>query len=270
MPSVNSPIYVSANVKSLVSGVYPLVAGSHLNIHSVAGTTMYQAQQAQKSNTNYQKFVGDGLTKAFPVTAFTAVTESSSVTASLQLQTVATVAGAPKVRTRSDTLVGAATDFMTAAGGGTAAGQADLTLKATTAVAIGDTAIFIKEASGTNTIKVGDKINIAGDSTNYYCIGDADGTFTLDATGVSVAITPPIKVAVASGASNATVVTVATPSKPIVLFYTAPADGAVVEVFLHTSAEVTTVTGGALTAGRVYKEQLGEYVHAAGNVSIWG
>lgn len=269
MPSVDAPVYVSANVKSLVSGVSPMLAGASLKITSVAGTTLYSAQQAQKTTSNYQKFKGDGLTKAFPVTAFTATVEDSAVTAAYQLYTVATVSGAPRVRTRSDTQVAAATDFIVADGGGTAAGETDLTLKAATAVTVGDTAIFIKEASGTNTIKVGDKITIAGDTTAYYMTGDADGSITLDGTGVSIPITPPIKVAVASGASNATAVTVATPAKPVVLFYTAPAKNAPVEVFLHAASEVTTVTGGALTAGRLYKEQLGEFLYSAGNVSIW-
>jgi hypothetical protein len=269
MAAVDAPIYVSANVKSLINGVYPLVPGSYLNIESEAGTTLYSAQQASRTSTNYQKFAGDGLTKAFPVTNFTATVEDTSVTAAYQLYTVATIDGAPKVRTRSDTVVGAATDFLVADGGGTAGGQADLTLKAATAVAVGDTAIFIKEASGTNTIKVGDKINLAGDTTDYYMIGDADGTITLDGTGVSIPITPPIKKAVASGDSNALVVTVAAPSKPVVLFYTAPADDAVVEVFLHAAAEVTTVSGGALTAGKIYKEKLGEFLHSAGNVNVY-
>lgn len=268
MASVDAPKYVAANVVAL-NGPAPFLSGQYLNIHSVAGTTLYSAEQAARTTSNYQKFVGDGLTKAFPVTAFTATVEDSAVTAAYQLYTVATINGTPKIRTRSDTQVAAATDFIVADGGGTAAGETDLTLKATTAVAVGATSISVKEASGTHTIKVGDKINIAGDTTDYYCIGDADGSITLDDTGVSIPITPPIKVAVASGDSNTTAVTVAAPTKPVVLFYTAPAANDVVEVFLHASTEVTTITGGALTAGRVYKEKLGSFLHAAGNASIW-
>lgn len=267
MANPKEPIYVTANVKALTG--LPFISGKYLKAHSVAGTTLYSAEQASRTTSNYQKFGGDGLTKAFPVTAFTATVEDSAVTAAYQLYTVATVDGTPKVRTRSDTVVGAATNFLVADGGGTAGGEADLTLKATTAVTVGDTAISIKEGSGTGTIKVGDQITIAGDSTVYTMIGDADGTITLDGTGVSCPITPPIKVGVASGASNATAVTVTAPAKPVVLFYTAPANNSVVEVFLHAAGEVTTVTGGAMTAGRVYEAKLGSFVHSAGNVSIF-
>lgn len=268
MSAANSPVYVNADVKAL-NGPAPFLSGQYLNIHSLAGTTLYSAEQASRTTSNYQKFIGDGLTKAFPVTAFTASVEDSAVTVAYQLYTVATINGTPKIRTRSDTQVAAATNFIVADGGGTAAGETGLTLKNATAYAVGATAIDIKD-SGTHTIKVGNKINLAGDDTDYYCIGDADGTITLDGTGVSINITPPLKVAIASGDSNTLAVTVADPSKPVVLFYTAPAANDVVEVFLHTPTEVTTVTGGAMTAGRVYKEKLGSFLHAAGALSVWG
>ncbi len=266
MTVATSPIYVSADVKAL--STMPFLSGMALRMHSVAGTTLYSAERASaQSSSNYQKFVGDGLTKAFPITAFTAAnTTGGAVSAANQLLTVATVDGVPKLRARGDNAVAAAANWVATAGGGTAGGQTDLTLKAATAVAVGDTAIFIKEASGTGTILVGDQITIAGDSTVYTATAT---TATLDATGVSIAITPPIKVAVASGSSNATAVTVAAPAKPVALFYAAPALNSVVEVFNYASGEITTVTGGAMTAGRVYQEKLGSFVHSAGNVSIW-
>jgi hypothetical protein len=266
MSAVDAPIYVSADVKSLIGKVYPFVAGSYLNVHSVAGTTLYSAQQASRTTSNYQKFAGDGLTKAFPVTAFSAAnTSGGAVSAANQLLTVATIDGTPKLRTRGDAAVGAAGNFVCAPGGGTAGGQADLTLKATTAVAVGANSIFVKEASGTGTVVIGDQITIAGDDTVYTMTA---ATATLDGTGVELAITPPIKVPVASGDSTTTAVTIAAPAKPVAIFYTAPAEDVVIEVFLHTAGEITTVTGGALTAGRVYKEKLGEFVHSAGNLDL--
>jgi hypothetical protein len=266
MSVATSPIYVSADVKALTAK--PFIPGSALRITSVAGTTLYSVEGATaRGTTNYQKFVGDDLTKAFAVTAFTgANTTGGAVSAANQLLTVGTVDGVPKVRARGDAAVAAAGNFIMTSGGGTAGGQTDLTLKATTAVAMGDTAVLIKEASGTGTIVVGDQITIAGDDTVYTATA---ATVTLDGTGVSVAITPPIKVAVASGAATSTVVSVAAPAKPVALFYAAPAENAVVEVFNYASGDITTVSGGALAAGRVYQEKLGSFVHSAGNVSIW-
>jgi hypothetical protein len=266
MSVATSPIYVSASVNALKTA--PFIPGAALRMHSVAGTTLYSVEgSTARGTTNYQKFVGDGLTKAFAVTAFSgANTTGGAVSAANQLLTVATVDGTPKLRTRGDAAVGAAANFVMTAGGGTAGGEADLTLKAATAVAVGDTAILIKEASGTGTVLIGDQITIAGDDTVYTATA---ATVTLDGTGVSVAITPPIKVAVASGAATSTVVSVAAPAKPVALFYAAPALNSVVEVFNYASGDITTVSGGALAAGRVYQEKLGSFVHSAGNVSIW-
>jgi hypothetical protein len=265
MTNPKDPIYVSADVKALTG--LPFISGKYLKATSVAGTTMYSAEQAERTLTNYQEFKGDGLTKAFLVSAFTpANTSGGAVSAANQLLTVATVDGVAKLRTRGDAAVGAAGNFVCAPGGGTAGGQTDLTLKATTAVTVGDTSISVKEASGTGTVVIGDQITIAGDTTVYTVTG---ATYTLDGTGVAIAITPPIKVGVASGASNATAVTIAAPATPVVIFYAAPSKTAVVEVILYAAGEITTVTGGAMTAGRVYDVKLGSFLHSAGNVSVF-
>jgi len=126
------------------------------------------------------------------------------------------------------------------------------------------TSVEIKEASGTGTILVGDKINFAGDSTNYYATAT---TVTLDGTGVATAITPPLQVAIAASVA-VTVTSAGTTSSKTIIFADAATVGQLVEVITIDSGSVVTVSGGALTAGRIYEEGCLTWYHSAGNCNL--
>lgn len=157
------------------------------------------------------------------------------------------------LRARGDQ-VAPAGGFIVGAGGGTAAGDATLIVKGTTAANLlaGSTLLSLASTgANTKTLLPGDKINVAGDSTDYFVTGS--GTLTLNGTTeINVGITPPIQVAQTANA----VVTVTAASGKGILVDTAPAVGKTVEVFINDAADITQVTGGAFTANRGYQAKL--------------
>jgi hypothetical protein len=79
----------------------------------------------------------------------------------------------------------------------TAGTAASATVTTAAAASAGATSISLKVSSGTATLVVGDVLSIAGNSQTYAVTAAA----TLDATGVSVAVSPALKAAASSGAA---------------------------------------------------------------------
>ncbi len=216
------------------AGTSPFQSGNHVAAFSVGTPTIYGANRpANSSATKYalfrQTISGN---KAFALPSGSA--PITTVSTATQLRVVGILAGVIKKR-GSGAAVAAASTFIVAAGGGTAAGQTDLTTKAATAYAVGVTSVDVKEASGTGTILVGDKINFAGDTTDYFATAT---TATLDATGVAIAITPPLQVAIASAG---VAVTVTAADGKTAIFADAAAVGQDVEVWILDSTDIVTV-----------------------------
>lgn len=239
---------ITATAVTLNSGT-PFVAGNHVLGQSAAGCTLYGVYKPRNDLlTKYAAFRQSiSGNKAFTLSSSANTpqnTTGGALSLANQLRVVGVVAGTAKLRARGDQ-VAPASGFVVAAGGGTAAGQADLSTKAATAYAVGVTSVEIRETSGTGTILVGDKINFAGDTTDYFATAT---TVTLDATGVATAITPPLQVAIAASVA----VTVTAAGGKTLIFAEAPSVGQDVEIWINDAADIVSVAGGAMTAGRPY------------------
>ncbi len=227
----------------------PFNVGNHVEARSTAGGLLYGVNSpAQSSLTKHQDFKNTiSGNKAFALASSINApqnTTGGALSTANQLRVVATVAGVLKKRLRGDQ-VATAGNFIVAAGGGTAAAQGDLSTRAATAYALGATSVDIRETSGTNTILVGDKINFAGDTTDYYATAT---TVTLDATGVATAITPPLQVAIAASVA----VTVTAANGKTLIFGDTPVLNSLVDVWVNDASDVVTITGGSLVAGQQY------------------
>ncbi len=247
----------------------PFLVDREIIANSVAGTTLYGAKHpGTLSTTKYASFRQTiSGNKAFKLpTAVTAPlqTVSGAVAAADQLRNVALVDGVASLHARADQ-VAAAGAFVYGAGGGTAVADATLIVKGTTAanIAAGATSLSIASTGAlTTTILVGDIITITGDPTVYRAT--ATTTSMNGTTEVLLPITPPLQQAVVAS----TVIAVATSDDITAIFGTAPAVGALVELFVLASTDIVTLTGGAMTAGRDYEIPCYDFMHSAGNVSI--
>ncbi len=217
------------------AGTSPFQSGNHIAAFSVGTPVIYGANRpANSSATKYALFrqtISGNKAFALPSGSAPITTLASTAT---QLRVVGILAGVIKKRAVG-TAVAPASGFIVAAGGGTAAGQTDLTTKAATAYAVGVTSVEVKEASGTGTILVGDKLNFAGDTTDYFATAT---TATLDSTGVAIAITPPLQVAIASAG---VAVTVTAADGKTAIFADAAGVGQDVEVWILDSTDIVTV-----------------------------
>lgn len=227
----------------------PFIVGNHVQARSTAGGLLYGVNSpAQSSTTKFQTFNQSiSGNKAFALASTINApqnTTGGALSTANQLRVVGAVNDVLKKRLRGDQVATAGT-FIIAAGGGTAAGQADLSTKAATAYAVGATSVDIRETSGTSTILVGDKINFAGDTTDYYMTAT---TMTTDATGVATAITPPLQVAIAASVA----VTVTAANGKTAIFADAIPVNSHVDIWVNDSADVITITGGSLVAGQAY------------------
>lgn len=224
---------LTADVPIYNAGTSPYQSGNHVESFAAATPTLYGVNRpANSSTTKYALFrqtISGNKAFALPSTSSPITTVSTAT----QLRVVGILNGTIKARA-SGAAVAPASSFIVAAGGGTAAGQADLSTKAATTYAVGVTSVDIRETAGTGTILVGDKINFAGDTTDYYATAT---TATLDATGVAIAITPPLQVAIA--ASVAVTVTAAT-GKTAIFADIAPV-GSDVEVWIMDASDIVTV-----------------------------
>ncbi len=258
-------IYLSASGRANFAS--PFLVGEPIYVDSLAGTTLYGADTAgDLSATKHASFKQTiSGNKAFA--ASTAINTPQNTTGGAlsdanQLRVVVVSEGVFVPRARGDQVAAAGTAIV-AAGGGTAAGQSGLITDGTNSA--GATALVFKRGdAGTQTVLVGDKINVAGDTTDYYAT--ATTTSLNGTTGVSFAITPPLQTSPAAG----TAVTVTAANGKVFMFGTAPAVGAKVEVDILDAADVVTVgnTSGALTAGRLYDAVCRNFFWTAGNVNV--
>ena len=227
----------------------PFFVGNRVQAESTAGGLLYGVYSPAQSNTAKSQSFGQTITgnRAFALASAVNTpqnTTGGALSTANQLRAVITVDNALRKRLRGDQAPSAGAAIV-AAGGGTAAGQADLSTKAATAYAVGAVSVDIRETSGTSTILVGDKINFAGDATDYYATAT---TATLDATGVAIAITPPLQAAIAASVA----VTVTAANGKTVILAEAPPVGSHTDVWVNDVADVVTITGGSLVAGQNY------------------
>lgn len=245
----------------------PFLVGEPVLVDSLAGTTLYGANHpGDLSTTKYAAFkqsISGNKAFALPDAVDTPQnTTGGALSAANQLRVIAMVDEAPKFRARGDQVVPSG-QFIVAAGGGTAAGEAGLIVDG--AHAAGVSAVTIERGdAGTETILVGDKLNFEGDDTDYFAT--ATTTSLNGTTGVSVAITPPLQAALAGSEE----VTITAADGQTIMFETAPALNAKVEVLVLESTDVVTLgnTAGALTAGQVYDAVCTDFVHTAGAVNL--
>lgn len=240
----------------------PFIKGNAMMYWSPGAAVMYGVNSpGSGSATKYQAFK-QTLTgnKAFALASGVNTpqnTTGGALSDLNQLRVVALVNDAVTAvgRARGDQ-VAPTNSFIVAAGGGTAVADATLSIKGTTAanLLVGATSLSIASSGAdTQTILVGDRITVAStgvqavDSTTYYAT--ATSTALNGTTEVLLPITPPIQVVKVAGQ----VVTVAAATGKTIVFATAPAVGAKVEVWVNDAADITQITGGAFTANVDYQ-----------------
>ena len=257
-----TPFSDPARVQALLAATptlnnrYPFLVGSPVYLESGAGATVYGvnhpgAHDTEKFAVWKQTISGN---KAFVLPSAVnapAQTTGGAVADADQLRSVVLVDKVIKKHSRDDQ-VAASGCFVWGAGGGTAAGESTLEVKGTTAanIAAGATSLSVADNTGANTktFLVGDMIEIAGDDTVYYVTETSqalNGT-----TEVLVDITPPLQQAAVAG----TLITCTASTDRVLILNAAPAVGAEVEAWVLDSGDVATLTGGALTAERIYDE----------------
>lgn len=260
--------FISAEV--VLNNKTPFLVGQPVNIESTAGTSLYGINHpGDQSTTKFARFkqlVSGNKVFTLP-TAVNApqTTTGGALSAANQLRAVVTVDDVPTLRARSDQVAAAGGSLVGAAGGGTAVGDATISIKGTTAAAllVGSTQLSLASSGAlTTTVIVGDKITVAGDS-QVYTVTETSQAFN-GTTEVLVDVTPPLVVAKVA----AQAVTIAAGSDRTVLLGTAPAVGAIVDVLVMDSADVITETGGAMTAGRQYATDCKSFYHTAGTVNL--
>lgn len=235
--------------------VTPFIAGKKIKGESTAGATAYGVNHpGRNSATKFQQFKQtiDGNKHFLLASGINTPqnTTGGALSDANQLRVVLQVDGTIKKRARGDQ-VAPSGQFIVGAGGGTLAGDATITIKGTTTANLAAGSVLLSLASSganTKTILPGDTFTVAGDTTVYYATGG--GTLTMNGTAeINVGITPPLQVAQTAGLA----VTIAAASGKGLLLETAPEVGSIVEVWVMDSGDVTTLTGGALTAGQDYE-----------------
>lgn len=225
----------------------PFQAGNYIRTSAPAASTLYGVnRQANSSATAYAGFRQSvSGNRAFELPAGSApITTISTAT---QLRVVGLISGVIKARAAGNA-VAPASSFIVAAGGGTAVADATLSIKGTTAAAllVGSTQMSIASSGAdTNTILVGDRLTVAGDTTTYYATAT---TISLNGTTeILVSITPPLQVAKVA----AQVVTVTAATGKTAIFADTPAVGQDVEVWVNAATDIITVQ--VLAASREYQ-----------------
>lgn len=222
-----------ADTPILNKGVSPFQAGNHISAFSVGTPVIYGVNSPAHTDTTRffktkQTISGN---KAFPMGSAIQAPLGTIASAS-QLRGVVIVGTSTIPKRASGAAVAAAGTFIFAIGGGTAAAAAGIVVDGVNA--LGATAVVIKRGdAGTETILVGDTLTIG--AYTYYATAT---TVSLNGTtGVSVAITPPLQVALA----GAEAVTIAAADGKTVIIGTAPAVGSDVEVWVFAAADITTI-----------------------------
>lgn len=223
-----------ADVPVYNAGTSPYQSGNYVESFAAGTPTLYGVnRQANSSATKYagfrQSIAGN---KAFELPAGSA--PITTVSTATQLRVVGIMNGVIKARAVGTTAA-PASSFIVAVGGGTAIGEAGLTTDGVLNT-VGATSLVIKDDGvNTETILVGDQLTVAGDSTVYYAT--ATTTSLNGVTSVAVAITPPLRVAVAAGVA----VTVTAASGKTAIFAEAPGVGQEVEVWINDATDIVTV-----------------------------
>lgn len=241
----------------LRNNVLPFIKGNYMRIWSPGAAVAYGVNSPGSSSaTKYQAFKQElSGNKAFNLASGINTpqnTTGGALAIANQLRVVALVNDAVTVapRARGDQ-VAPTNAFVIAAGGGTAVADATLSIKGTTAANLLVGSVLMSIASSgadTQTILIGDRITVAGDSTTYYATAT---TISLNGTTeINVAITPPVQVVKVA----AQVVTIAAATGKTVIFNQTIAVGAKVEVWVNDAADITQLTGGALTANVDYQQ----------------
>lgn len=258
------------NIKTMASGGTPIrnaytpfLKGCKARLESQGSATVYGANHpGDGSVTKYAIFkqtVAGNRAFTAPSTVVPHQHVGSAVPAADQLRNILLVDGAPVLHARADQAAASGT-FVVAAGGGTAVGDATLSIKGTSASALvaGSTLLSLASSgANTNTILVGDRITVAGDPTVYRA---GSTTTTLNGTTeVLVSITPPLQQAHVAGAA----VTIATSDDRTVIVTPAPAIGAKVEWLALAASDVSQFNGGALTPERPYEIDVTEFMFSA-------
>lgn len=234
----------------------PFIKGNAMSYQSPGAAIMYGVNSPGSSSaTKYQAF-RQTLTgnKAFNLSSGINTpqnTTGGALSDLNQLRVVALVNDAVTAagRARGDQ-VAPTNAFIVAAGGGTAVADATLSIKGTTAAAllVGSTNMSIASSGAdTQTILVGDRITVAGDTTTYYAT--ATSTALNGTTEVLVPITPPVQVVKVA----AQVVTIAAATGKTIIFNQTIAVGAKVEIWVNDAADITQITGGTFTANVDYQ-----------------
>jgi hypothetical protein len=250
----------------------PFIVEQPVKIKSHAGTTLYGANHPGDASTTKfqsfkQRFSGN---KAFVLPSTVTIpqnTTGGALSAANQLRVVVLVEDVPALRARGDQ-VAVAGQSIVAAGGGTAAGDATLSIKGTTPANLLVGSVLMSIASSgadTNTILVGDKLNVAGHTVDYFAT--ATTTSLNGTTEVNVPITPPIQTAMVA-AQVVTITSAGGASSRTLMLGTAPAVGAVVEALVLDATDVITETGGAMTAGRDYETRAKSVFYTVGDVNL--
>lgn len=225
-----------ADTTILNEGITPFNAGNHILAFSAGTPIIYGVNSPAHSNT--AKFFTSKQTvsgnKAFPLGS-ALNTPVATLTAANVLRGVAIVGTSTAPKRTSGAAIAAGGTFIFAVGGGTAAGDATYVVDGVQAIAA--VSIQVKSSGvNTKTILVGDKINIAGDTTDYYALATSvtfNGT-----TAVAVSITPPL--VAATGAAS--VVTVTAADGKTAIIGTAPSVGQTVKIWVMDAADVIAIT----------------------------
>lgn len=240
----------------------PFIAGSPIEIVSLAGTTLYGANHpGTNDTTKYNRIVwGEGQdTRVFELPSGLNTAANSATTVS-NLRAVALLDGAILQRAGGSTAP-AAGQWCIAAGGGT--GVAASGIQVDGGASVGATTLSIRHtalATGVETILLGATLTIGG---HAYTV--TTGTFTfVDDTPVTISIYPAVVATIAADAA----VTIAAGSGQTVMLGAVPVDEQILELIIFDAADVHTLAGGALVAGREYYDTAYDFMYAAGNTNL--
>lgn len=239
----------------LRNNTLPFIKGNNLRLWSPGAAVVYGVNSPGSSSaTKYQSFkqtvTGNKVFNLSSGINTPQNTTGGALSDANQLRVVAlvndAVTAAPRARGDQVAPTGS---FIVGAGGGTAVGNATLSIKGTTAANLLVGSVLMSIASSgadTTTLLPGDRLTVAGDAQVYTVTAAA----TMNGvTEVNVSITPPLQVVKVA----AQVVTVTAATGKAIIFNQTIAVGAKVEIWVNDAADITQLTGGAFTANVNYQ-----------------
>lgn len=244
----------------------PFVKGLHCLVSSNAGCNLYGVDSPSPNDSTRYALFKQQVTGNLAFELATAANTPQNTTGGAlsdanQLRVIGIIAGTNYggtvlKRLRGDQTPSSGT-FAVGAGGGTLVGDTTMVLNAAIAAGVITSAIKSSGAN-TKTLIIGDRMTLTeGTATDTVTIS-ANATMN-GTTAVAVTHSPT-----ANAYTTAAVLTfVAATGKAIVINpATSLQAGGTFEVWIQASTDVTTVTGGALTAARVYDVTMNEILHA--------